>query len=128
MKGNNPPKEMARKMVRLLRPERPDYHYLKKVFEHVRELLPVAPQKKEKHLPELLTDDELISFYEEVWQGRHRTHMVMIKLLIFTGIRNRELASIQLKDVDLKSLQIRIEQGKGKKDRYVLSPQPFEEN
>jgi len=85
----------------------------------------VAPQKKEKRLPELLTDDELISFYEEVWQGRHRTHMVMIKLLIFTGIRNRELASIQLKDVDLKSLRIRIEQGKGKKDRYVLIPTTF---
>jgi integrase/recombinase XerD len=120
-----PPKDMARKLARLLRPERPDYPYLKKVFEYIRELLPVTPQKKERRLPELLTDDELISFYEVVWQARHRTHMVMIKLLIFTGVRNRELARLRLKDVDLRSLQIRIEQGKGKKDRYVLIPTTF---
>ena len=30
---------MARKLVRLLRPAHPDYAYLKKVFQHTRELL-----------------------------------------------------------------------------------------
>lgn len=120
-----PPKEMARKLVRLLRPARPDYPYLKKVFQHTRELLQVRPGKVEKRLPELLTDDELLSFYEAVWHARQPVHMVMIKLLIFTGIRNAELASVRLKDVDLNNSQLRIEQGKGKKDRYVLFPKSF---
>jgi len=120
-----PPKEMAKKLVRRLRPARPDYPYLKKVFEHVRAILAVRPPKKEKRLPELLTDTELISFYETVWQACHRTHMIMIKLLIFTGVRNRELARLRIQDVDLRSLQIRIDQGKGKKDRYVLIPTTF---
>src|SRR5207244_1010265 len=41
------------------------------------------------------------------------------------GVRNAELASIALADVDLKDLKIRIEQGKGKKDRYVPIPPSF---
>ncbi|MCF6248505.1 MAG: hypothetical protein L3J69_14260 [Desulfobacula sp.] len=32
---------------------------------------------------------------------------------------------IQVKDVDLDSFKIRINQGKGKKDRYVLFPSHF---
>src|SRR6266511_1438363 len=105
--------------------QRPDYYYLKKVFQHTRELLKITPGKAEKRLPELLTDDELVAFYETVWQSRNTVHMVMIKLLIFSGVRNAELANIRLKDVDLNGCQIRIEQGKGKKDRYVLFPKSF---
>jgi integrase/recombinase XerD len=119
------PKEMARKLARILRPQRPDYYYLKKVFQHTREMLKITPGKTEKRLPELLTDDELVAFYETVWQSRNAVHMVMIKLLIFSGVRNAELANVRLKDVDLNSCQIRIEQGKGKKDRYVLFPKSF---
>lgn len=59
----------------------------------------------------------LVSFYEAVWHARQPVHMVMIKLLLFTGVR--------LKDVDVNGYQLRIEQGKGKKDRYVLFPKSF---
>lgn len=119
------PKQMARKLVRLLRPQRPDYPYLKKVFQHTRELLEVKPSKAKKRLPELLTDSELVGFYEAVWHARNSVHMVMIKLLIYTGLRNAELSRIRLKDVDLDQCQIRVEQGKGKKDRSVLYPAGF---
>ena len=80
---------------------------------------------KAKKLPELLTDRELIRFYEAVWNAMDRTHVVMIKLLIFTGIRNSELASLRLDDVDLNGLKIRINEGKDKKDRYVPIPSTF---
>jgi len=79
-------------------------------------------------LPELLTDQELTSFYDTVFSSRdrkHVKHVVMIKLLIYTGVRNTELARIRLTDVDLDGLRIRIEQGKGNKDRYVLIPSSF---
>ncbi len=120
-----PPKEMALKLVRELRRQRPDYQYLKQVFFHIRRLLAVTPVKEEKHLPFLLTDEELQGFYEAVFSARNRTHMVMIKLLIFTGVRNAELSNIRLGDVDLQALRIRIQQGKGKKDRYVPIPASF---
>lgn len=65
------PTHMAKKLARLLRPERPDYAYLKKVFQHTRALLAVRPTKTERRLPELLTDAELVAFYEAVWQARN---------------------------------------------------------
>jgi len=120
-----PPKEMAKKLARQLRSQQPDCQYLKHVFHHIRAILDVAPTSKEKRLPELLTDQELAGFYDTVFSARNRKHAVMIKLLIFTGVRNAELAGMRITDVDLESLRIRIEQGKGKKDRYVLIPASF---
>ncbi len=94
MAHQTPPKQMAQRLARVLRPERPEYAYLTKVFQHTRALLAVTPATKGKRLPHLLTDRELVAFYEAVWQARNPTHMVMIKVLIFTGLRNAELARI----------------------------------
>jgi integrase/recombinase XerD len=105
-------------------PKRIDY-YLKQVFSHTRRLLNVSQDNIPKRLPQLLTDAELAAFYDAVFSTRNPTHMVMIKLLIFTGIRNAELAKIRLTDVDLTDLMIRIERGKGKKDRFVPIPLSF---
>jgi integrase/recombinase XerD len=65
------PKQMALKLVRLLRPQRPDYPYLKKVFQHTRALLGVKPLKINKRLPELLTDSELWASMKQC--GTHAT-------------------------------------------------------
>jgi integrase/recombinase XerD len=120
-----PPRAMAKKLVRVLRSQHPDAQYLKKVFQHTRELLAVAPNRHPKHLPELLTDRELVALYETIWQAHQLTHLVMLKLLLFTGIRNAELAQLRLTDVDLQTCQVRIALGKGQKDRYVLFPTSF---
>ncbi|MBM3210924.1 hypothetical protein FJZ33_01805 [Candidatus Poribacteria bacterium] len=120
-----PPKEMAKKLAGQLRSQRPDYQYLKQVFQHIRTILDVTPKDKEKRLPELLTNQELTAFYDAVFGVRNRKHTVMIKLLIFTGVRNAELSGIRIKDIDLEGLRIRIEQGKGRKDRYVPIPASF---
>jgi site-specific recombinase XerD len=120
-----PPKAMAKKLVRALRPQHPDALYLKKVFQYTRELLDVTPTQTRKRLPELLTGTELEAFYETVWHGHQLTHVAMLKLLIFTGIRNAELVHLRRSDVDLETCQLRITQGKGHKDRYVLFPSSF---
>ena len=114
---------MSKKLVRILKKETPDYFYLKKVFEHIRNDLGLKRESVvSKKLPEVLTDQELMLFYDTVWHASNRVHVVMIKVLLYTGVRNAELADITLKDVDLKGLTIRITQGKGKKDRYVPFP------
>jgi len=51
--------------------------------------------------------------------------MIMIKLLIFTGLRNVELARVRLQDVDLDHCQLHVVQGKSSKDRSVLFPSGF---
>jgi integrase/recombinase XerD len=125
MTSRVPPKAMAKKLVRLLRPQHPDYHYLKKVFQHTRELLEVGAAPAAKRLPELLTETELVAFYDAVWHARQLTHLVMLKLLLFTGMRNAELVQLRLTDVDLQTCHLRITQGKEHKDRYVLFPTLF---
>ena len=120
-----PPKAMAKKLVRVLRVQRPDYHYLKKVFQHTRALLDMGSAPPAKRLPELLTDAELVAFYEAVWNAHQLTHVVMLKLLLFAGLRNAELARLRLTDIDLQRCHLRIAQGKGHKDRYVLFPTSF---
>jgi hypothetical protein len=85
MAARVPPKAMAKKLVRVLPPQHPDYHYLKKVFQHTRELLDVASAPRAKRLPELLTDAEtdaeLVAFYDAVWHAHQLTHVVMLQLL-----------------------------------------------
>jgi integrase/recombinase XerD len=121
-----PPGEMARQIARLLRKQRPDTGYVKKVFQYVREILDIKGESlPSKKLPELLTEHELNSFYKAVWKASNRAHMVMLKLMLFTGIRNAELVNIKIKDVDLDSMRIRISHGKGDRDRYVLFPPYF---
>ena len=120
-----PPKAMAKKLVRTLRPQHPDYHYLKKVFQYTRELLEVSPSPQPKRLPELLTEGEMLTLYETIWKAHQLTHAILFKLLLFTGIRNAELVQLRLTDVDLQACQLRINQGKGNKDRYVLFPSGF---
>jgi site-specific recombinase XerD len=120
-----PPRTIAKKLVRTLRAQHPDAHYLKKVFQHIRELLAVGPAPRRHRLPELLTEAELVAFYDTVWHAHQLTHVVMLKLLLFTGIRNAELVQLRLTDIDLQTYHLRITQGKGHKDRYVLFPQSF---
>jgi integrase/recombinase XerD len=67
----------------------------------------------------------LVALYETIWQARQLTHVIMLKLLLFTGVRNAELVHLRLMDVNLATCQLRITQGKGAKDRYVLFPTSF---
>jgi len=104
-----PPKEMANQIVTLLRNQRPDANYLKKVFQYVRESLDLkGGTVRTKKLPELMTENELKRFYEVVWKEFNKSHMVMLKLMLFTGIRNDELVNITIKDVDLGQMRIQI--------------------
>ena len=122
-----PPKVIATKLVKILKKERPDPNYLKKVFEHIRTDLGLKGRvSKPKKLPEILTEKELKNMYQTVWHASNRTHVVMVKLLLYTGLRNSELANMTLQDVNLNELNIRVDEGKGKQDRYVPFPAFFQ--
>ena len=41
-----------------------------------------------------------------------------------TGLRVSEVVALKVSDIDSKRMVIRIEQGKGRKDRYAL-PSPY---
>lgn len=122
-----PPKQIAKKLSKILKKQRPDPNYLKKVFEHIRTDLDMKGKvSKPKKLPELLTEAELKNLYQTVWHSPNRSHVVMFKMLIFTGIRNAELVNLKISDVNLDEFNIRIDQGKGAQDRYVPFPASFQ--
>ena len=50
---------------------------------------------------------------------------MLIKTLLYTGVRVSELVAIRLADVDFDRCQIRINEGKGRKDHVVPFPSAF---
>ncbi len=110
-----------------LRGERPDYAYLKDVFRHLRAELGIEVQRKPKTLPFVPSEAEIRRYYETVWIARRGGDIVLIKTLLYTGVRVAELVRIRLDDVDLDTCRIRITQGKGAKDRTVPFPGTFKE-
>lgn len=121
------PQKKAKELAKLLRNERPDYHYLKAVFKHLRAELNVEVVTKTKSLPDIPTEDEMKQYYEIVWTGNNTQDLLIVKTLLYTGARVSELVNIKLGDVDFKRFQIRIESGKGGKDRMVPFPESFKE-
>ena len=120
-------KKKARELAKLLRAERPDYAYLKDVFRFLRLELEVAVPGPSRHLPWVPSEVQVRAFYEAVWRVRHTTDLVLIRTFLYTGVRVSELVNLQLADVDLDACQIRVNSGKGDKDRVVPFPMGFKE-
>ena len=121
------PQKKAKQLAKLLRNERADYQYLKAVFRHLRAELDVPVDAKPKKLPEIPTEDELKRYYEAVWSERDTQDLLIVKTLLYTGARVSELVNMQLHNVDFRRCQIRIDSGKGDKDRIVPFPDGFKE-
>lgn len=131
MNGNierTPAKKKAQELAKYLRGEHPDYTYLKSVFRELRTQLEIsAPKTSTNLLPDVPTEDEIQRYYETVWHTRNMQDMVMIKTLLYTGVRVSELINIHIENIDFIRCQIRINQGKGGKDRIVPFPIGFKE-
>ena len=122
-----PPKKKARQLAKYLRHERPDYVYLKKLFDYLRNELEVSVPRKSPQLPPVPKEEEIQRFYDVVWKSKRFQDLVIIKIFLYTGVRVSELVNIRLNDVDFEACQIRINLGKGNKDRVVPFPPSFKE-
>jgi integrase/recombinase XerD len=122
-----PARRKARQLARHLRGERPDYAYLKEVFRHLRDELGVEVATTAKKLPYVPAEAEIRRYYQTVWTARRSGDIVLIKTLLYTGVRVAELVAIRLTDADLDACRIRITNGKGGKDRYVPFSASFRE-
>ena len=80
------------------------------------EYLRLPEIKNEKKLPTVLSK-------EEVWRmlkvAKLLKHRILIGLLYGCGLRCLEVRSLRLADLDFDRKQLKVVQGKGKKDRYV---------
>lgn len=77
------------------------------------------PIQKEK-LPKILSKDRVMAMINHTNNLKHRC---ILKLLYSAGLRRGELINLKITDIDSDRMLIRVEEGKGKKDRYTLLSQ-----
>lgn len=111
-------------LAALIRRHALTYDQFRHVCVKARKKVGLLSSRTPKRLPVLLTDSELVRFFDAVSKGPVRD-TIMLRLLYFTAVRVAELVAIKVQDVDWAASKIYIEQGKGKKDRYVLFNSTF---
>jgi len=73
--------------------------------------------KRETRLPEILGSEQL----ERVFAApRNPKHRVLLMTAYSGGLRVNELVHLKVTDIHSDRMMIRVDQGKGKKDRYTL--------
>ena len=75
-----------------------------------------APKKPQK-LPIVLSPDEVLQFLSCVQSIKHRT---ILTVCYAAGLRISEAVHLKVADIDSQRMVIRVEQGKGQKDRFVM--------
>lgn len=80
--------------------------------------------KKPFRLPVILSSDEVMRLLEAVASRKHRT---ILTTTYAAGLRVSEATHLRVTDIDSQRMMLRVDQGKGGKDRYVmLSPRLLE--
>jgi integrase/recombinase XerD len=87
--------------------------------------LPLPPRRKPAKLPEILSREELERLFASAALPHHR---VLLMTTYAAGLRLSEVCRLKVRDIESQRMMIRVEQGKGMKDRYtILSPRLLEE-
>jgi site-specific recombinase XerD len=76
--------------------------------------------KKHSILPKTIHQGDIKKIFGVTGNLKHNT---MLKLCYGMGLRLSEIINLKITDIDSKNMQVFIEKGKGKKDRYVNLPQ-----
>lgn len=74
------------------------------------------PRRQEK-LPEILSKEEVMGMIKSTSNHKHKC---IISLLYSAGLRRNELLELRIKDIDSDRMLIKVNGGKGKKDRFTL--------
>jgi integrase/recombinase XerD len=117
---SSPLQEAAREMASVIRRHRLTYLQSVSVIRTARKLAGVAATRPAKRLPKNFTDTERESFFKAVEHGGNAQHELLFRLLYATGLRVSELTNLRRECVDVPRCEIRVNQGKGAKDRVVL--------
>jgi site-specific recombinase XerD len=77
-----------------------------------------------RRLPEILNVDEVTSLIREAGSKKYKA---AFSISYGAGLRRNEVVNLKVSDIDSERMVIRVDQGKGKQDRYaMLSPSMLE--
>jgi site-specific recombinase XerD len=79
--------------------------------------LSIPPRKKDSRLPEVLSAGELEKLFSTLTNQKHR---VLLMTTYAAGLRVSEVVGLKVTDIDSERMMIRVQQGKGRKDRYTI--------
>lgn len=94
--------------------------YYERVLGQARKVYYIERPREETFLPTVLSTEEVNAILKSIENLKHKA---IIMTIYSGGLRISEVINLKLKDIDSKRMQIRVEQGKGKKDRYTLLAQ-----
>lgn len=77
----------------------------------------IAYARGPRKLPVVLSADEVVRFLEAVPSLKSRAALTTAYA---AGLRTSEVVSLKVENIDSSRMVIRVEQGKGRKDRYVM--------
>jgi integrase/recombinase XerD len=77
-----------------------------------------------RKLPRVLSPEEVLRLLEAAPSPKHKA---ALSVAYGAGLRAMEVVALKVSDIDSKRMMLRVEQGKGRKDRFaMLSPQLLE--
>ena len=77
----------------------------------------LPPRPRQRKLPEVLSREEVLSIIEA---GRDIRHRALLATTYGSGLRVGEVVVLKIDHIESQRMLVRVEQGKGKKDRYTL--------
>jgi integrase/recombinase XerD len=89
----------------------------REVLRRPRDRIDLPGPRQPQRLPEILSRQEVGRILEAATDLRHKT---LLMSAYAAGLRVSELCHLRVKDIDSDRMGIRVEQGKGAKDRYTL--------
>jgi integrase/recombinase XerD len=91
--------------------------YYERVLGGQRKIYFIDRPIKEKTLPTVLNTEEIKHILAVTTNIKHKA---ILMLIYSAGLRISEAINLKIKDIDSQRMQIKVEQSKGKKDRYTL--------
>jgi len=77
----------------------------------------IPPRRKSSSLPEVFSPDEVVRLIEATRGVKQR---VLLMTAYSAGVRVSELVNLKPANISSERMMIRVEQGKGQKDRYTI--------
>ena len=88
-----------------------------KTLGHKRTYFDIPTARRPHKLPEVLSREEIARLFAVTKQRKARA---VLMLAYGAGLRVSEICHLRIQDIDSEQMSLRVEQGKGAKDRYTL--------